>query len=138
MDLLAHWIANSVNPILAACVVIAPRKTPRPWAFWARCVAGIGVAVLTAEAGKRYQVWPGHPTFPSGHETFALAAGTLLLRHDPRWLVPVLSLVLILAWALVVAHYHVPVDVVGALLTGPPLALLVDRWLTPRRRPDGA
>ena len=138
MEPLAHLLCDVINPVLAVCVAAAPVKSPRPWRFWARSAVGIGLAVIAAEAGKRFEVWPGHPTFPSGHETFALAAGTLLIRHDPRWLVPVLLLVLVLAWALVRAYYHAPVDVAGALLTGPPLALLADRLLTPRPQSEGA
>ena len=134
MERLAHLLCDVINPVLAVCVAAAPLKSPRPWRFWAGSTVGIGLAVAAAEAGKRFEVWPGHPTFPSGHETFALAAGTLLIRHDPRWLAPVLILVLLLAWALVRAYYHAPVDVAGALLTGPPLALLADRLLTPRPR----
>ena len=107
MNSLAHWIADLTNPLLTVCVIIAPLNSPRPWRFWARAVAGIGLAVL--------------------------AAGTLLIRRDPRWLVPVLPAALILAWALVEAHYHQPVDVAGALLIAPPLALLGERLLTPRR-----
>ena len=133
MEALAHWLANTINPVLAACVLVVPLKSPRPWSFWASGVVGIGLAVLAAEAGKRYMVWPGHPTFPSGHETFALAAGTLLIRHDVRWIAPVLPLTILLAWALVEAQFHFPVDVAGALLTGPPLALL-GAWLLTSRR----
>ncbi|MBV9848391.1 MAG: hypothetical protein JO250_01770 [Armatimonadetes bacterium] len=138
MEPLAHFLCDVINPLLAVCVALAPVRSPRPGAFWARGVAGIGLAVAAAEAGKHWVVWPGHPTFPSGHETFALAAGTLLIRRDSRWLLPVLPLSLLLAWALVEAHYHQPVDVAGALLTGPPLALLGERLLTPRRSPEGA
>ena len=133
MEPLAHCLANVINPALTVCVVIAPLKSPQPWTFWARDAVGIGLAVLAAETGKRFQIWPGHPTFPSGHETFALAAGTLLIRHDSRWLFPLLPVILTLAWALVAAGYHQPVDVAGALLTGPPLALLGARLVTPRR-----
>lgn len=142
MKPLAQILATGINPLLTVCVVLAPLAAPRPperfWAFWARGVAGIGLAVVAAESGKYWRVWHGHPSFPSGHETFALAAGTLLIRRDRRWLFAVLPLVLLLAWALVAAGYHQPGDVAGALLTGPPLALLGDWLLTAWRRPDPA
>ena len=140
MSSVALALANAVNPVLAACLVSAPRVTPRradpAWRFWARAAVGIGVAVLLAEAGKRGEVWPQHPTFPSGHETFALATATFLARRDPRWLTVALPLLLLLAWALVAAHFHRPLDVAGALLVGPPAALLCDRLLGPRNSPQ--
>lgn len=129
-------LANAINPVLAGSLVGSPWVTPRmddpTWRYWARAAVGISAAVLLAEAGKRFSVWPGHPTFPSGHETFALATATFLVRRDHRWLVPVVPLLLLLAWALVAAHFHHPVDVAGALLSGIPAAWLCDWWLGPR------
>jgi membrane-associated phospholipid phosphatase len=91
--------------------------------FWLRSLLGTGIGVALAESGKHFSVWPGRPTFPSGHETLALAAGTCLVLWNPRWLVIVLPLAALQAWALVAGHFHRPVDVAGALITGilPPL-----------------
>lgn len=120
-------IADAVNPASALLLLAAPFVTPRPvraWEFWGRCFLSIGLAVALAESGKRWEVWPGHSGFPSGHETFCLAAVTCLAVRDPRWLALGLPLSALMAWALVAAHYHTPVDVAGALLTGPAPALL--------------
>jgi len=120
-------IANAINPISVLLLLAAPFVTPRratALEYWVRCILGVGLAVILAESGKRWEVWPGHPTFPSGHETFCLAAMTCLALRDPRWLVLGLPLSLVMAWALVAARFHTPIDVAGALLTGPGPALL--------------
>ena len=136
MPSFALVIANVVNPVLAASVVLEPLVHPKPgdpaWRFWGRAAVGIGGAVLLAEWGKARPVWPGHPTFPSGHETFALASITFLILRNPRWLIPAPPVLVLLAWALVAAHFHQPIDVAGALLTGPPAALLCDALMAPR------
>ncbi len=88
----------------------------------------MGLAVALAEGGKRWQVWPGHPAFPSGHETLCLAAATCLVARDRRWLGLGLPLSALQAWALVRGHFHTPVEVAGALLTGPPVVLLCQTW----------
>lgn len=136
MSALAHFVADRANYLFVALLLAAPFRRPRlPWAgavrFWLAAAVGIGLAVLLAEAGKSSVVWPGHPSFPSGHETFGLACATSLLWRGRRWLPVVLPLALALAWALVTAHYHKTPDVFGALLTGPPPALLC-QWLASR------
>jgi len=85
---------------------------------------GIGLAVLLAESGKRFGVWPGHPSFPSGHQSFALAAAVSLTLRDIRWLWLCLPVTLLMSWALVAAGFHTPADIVGAWLISPPRALL--------------
>lgn len=121
------FLTNAVNALLLLLVAAAPllpetkrRSAPE---FWLRSGLGIGIAVILAESGKHFMVWPGRPTFPSGHETLALAAGTCLVLRRPRWLALVLPLAAFQGWALVAGHFHRPVDVAGALVTGilPPL-----------------
>ena len=124
------FLTNAVNALLLMLVAAAPllpekdaNKTQSAGKFWLRSGLGIGIAVILAESGKHWVVWPGRPTFPSGHETLALAAGTCLVLRRPRWLLFVLPLVAFQGWALVAGHFHRPVDVAGALVTGvlPPL-----------------
>ena len=123
-------IANCVNPILTVFLAAAPfvgiRKSSC-WEFWGRTALALGLAVVLAESGKYFQVWPGHPSFPSGHETFGLCAAANLALRNVRWLILGLPLTMLLAWALVDAHFHQPIDVVGALLVGPPCAVLFQR-----------
>ena len=135
MPSLPYAVASTINPLLILCLLAAPFVPPRTrkprtqsaWEFWGRSLLGIGLATLLAESGKRFEVWPGHPSFPSGHETFCLAAAACLAARDRRWLCLGLPLAALMAWALVAARFHAPVDVAGALLTGPPAALLCQR-----------
>jgi membrane-associated phospholipid phosphatase len=132
-------LTNAINGLLLLLTAAAP-LLPRPqkpgkqkrgkqklgksaFDFWLRSFLGIGIGVALAESGKHFSIWPGRPTFPSGHETLALAAGTCLVLWNPRWLAVVLPLAALQAWALVAGHFHRPVDVAGALITGilPPL-----------------
>ena len=133
----AVLLANCVNPILTAFLVAAPLLAPPKstrWEFWGRSLAALGLAVALAEGGKQIQIWPGHPGFPSGHETYGLCAVTCLTMRDVRWLFPGLPLLLLLAGALVEAHFHQPIDIAGAVLVGPPCALLF-QWDKRRDKP---
>lgn len=123
------FLTNAINALLLLLVTAAP-LLPRPhkantnvYDFWMRSFLGIGIGVVLAESGKHFVVWPGRPSFPSGHETLALAAGTCLVVRSPRWLALALPLAILQAWALVAGHFHTPKDIAGALVTGllPPL-----------------
>ncbi len=125
--ILAPIFADAINPILVILLLGAPFYTLRPagpWAFWARTALSIGLAVILAESGKHFEIWRGHPSFPSGHETFGLAAAVSLVLWDSRWFWLTAPLILLLSWGLVGAHYHQPVDIAGACLLGPPSAFL--------------
>ncbi len=71
------------------------------------------LASLITLIGKLLEVWPGHPLFPSGHTAYALTIAAFLVTRDRRWLRVVAPLVGLLAVALVLAHYHPPVDIAG-------------------------
>ena len=123
-------LTNAINVLLLLLVAAAPLlpapQKPRRSAkadFWLRSLFGIGISVALAESGKRFEVWPGRNTFPSGHETLALAAGTCLVVCSPRRVAWMLPLAALQGWALVAGHFHRPVDIAGALVTGilPPL-----------------
>ena len=121
------FLTNAINAVLLLLVALAPFVTRRGSGvlnFWARSLVGMGVGVALAESGKRWEVWEGHPGFPSGHETLALAAATCLACRDRRWLAACVPLAALQAWALITGHFHTPEDVTGALVTGilPPLA----------------
>ncbi len=125
--IMLSFLTNAINYVLLLLVALAPfvtRRGPGVIEFWARSLAGIGVGVALAESGKKWEVWAGHPAFPSGHETLALAAATSLACRDRRWLAVGVPLASLQAWALVTGHFHTPEDVTGALVTGivPPLA----------------
>jgi len=135
------FLTNAINVVLLMLVAAAPFL---PWRglqaiegrdvaeFWARSLAGMGIGVALAESGKKWEVWAGHPGFPSGHETLALAAATCLACRDRRWLAVGVPLAALQAWALITGHFHTPEDETGALVTGilPPLAA---QWIGRRR-----
>lgn len=127
-------LTTTINALLLFLVAAAPLlpsrnfSSPHPsrcsaFDYWLRSLLGIGIGVALAEGGKHFQIWPGRDSFPSGHETVALAAGTCLALRSPRWLALVLPLAGLQAWALVAGHFHRPIDIAGALVTGilPPL-----------------
>ena len=122
-------LTNALNALLLLLVAAAPllpaphKLSRRAFSFWLRSGLGIGIGVVLAESGKHFQIWPGRDSFPSGHETLALVAGTCLVVQNPRWLAVALPLAALQAWALVAGHFHRPVDIAGALVPGigPPL-----------------
>ena len=126
-----NFLTNAINAVLLILVTAAPVIFRHPgsfFPFWLRSAAGLGLAVGLAESGKYFVVWPGHPSFPSGHETFALSLATSLVIWDRRWLALALPLAALQAWVLIIAHFHQPPDVVGSLFVGPPCALLCHFW----------
>ncbi len=117
-------LTNAINALLLFLVAAAPllpfphKPTRSALDFWLRSGLGIGIGVALAEGGKHFHIWPGRDSFPSGHETLALAAGTCLAVWNPRWLALALPLAAVQAWALVAGHFHRPLDVAGAVATG--------------------
>lgn len=133
MPVLAHLLANAINPLFALLLLTAPligRRAPRRriLTFWAASIIGIAISVLLAEEGKRMVILPGHPRFPSGHETFALACAANLLCWRAAYIYVALPLVLIIGWALVTAHFHQTIDIFGAAITGTWPSLLCQAW----------
>lgn len=122
MEPTARFLAETINPLFVGLLLVAPffGRTPRPRPFWLAAAGGLAAAVVLAEGGKRLT----QSSFPSGHETFALACGTALVCGDSRWLWAVAPVSALMGWALVTAGYHQPRDIAGALLTGPPPALI--------------
>jgi membrane-associated phospholipid phosphatase len=128
IDDVAALVAELVNPVLVLLLLAAPWAPRKPnegaIQFWVSSAAAIALATLIAEAGKNCSVWPGHDTFPSGHESFGAAAGICLAGYDRDWLWFVVPLLAVFGWALVTAGYHDPPDIIGAIVVGPASALL--------------
>lgn len=119
-----YWAIGAELLLLlwTALLLAAPRwdaaKLGGGWGFrlW-----GLGAALAAAGitwAGKTLEVWPGNPLFPSGHTAWAVTIAVFLVARDRRWLAWVVPLLALIAVALVLANYHVPVDIVGGLAVG--------------------
>lgn len=121
---LAWQLSECINPIFIALLLEEPLRhqegQQEKWpVFWLRSVVSISAAVYLAEEGKRHIVFAGHPTFPSGHMTFATAAAAcLVLQRGPRWLLLTAPLAAAIGVSLVIAGWHRPVDIAGGLLLG--------------------
>jgi membrane-associated phospholipid phosphatase len=129
---LLYWLADrasdAINPIFIVLILEEPllnhgrqgEASRRGFLlFWARAALCIAVAVLLTELGKRYEVWPGHPNFPSGHMTFATAAATsLVLQRGRRWLWLVGPLALMMGLSLAYGHWHTPDEVLAGWVVG--------------------
>ena len=113
---LAGFLCNAINPLLIL-LVVAQRGGPiRAWPFWLRWGVALVVAVSLAELGKKFQVWPGHSGFPSGHTTFAATCSTaLVLQRGVRWILPGLVLTGLMMASLVIAGWHSIPDTLGAV-----------------------
>jgi len=128
MDVVARLVSDLVNPVLVLLAIAAPwaprKRDEGPLQFWAGCFAAIVIASSIAENGKTLSIWPGHPTFPSGHESFGAAAATCLICYDRDWAWLVVPILVLFGWALVTAGYHDPEDIYGAIVLGPASALI--------------
>ena len=112
-----YWaiVAESSILLFTVLLFLAPRWTARSDMPHFRLVA-LGAALLASLVtliGKLLEVWPGHPLFPSGHTAYAVTIAIFLVALDRRWLPAVVPLLALLVVALVLAIYHVPVDIVG-------------------------
>lgn len=105
-----------------------PSVWPATLRFWIVCGFSIGLAIAATKAGKRWQIWPGHPAFPSGHTTMALAcAYCLVARRGRAYLWPATVFCVLMGVALVGGHWHTPVEIIGALVPGLGVPFLVWR-----------
>lgn len=125
---LAGFFCNAINPLLVLLLALERGGPKRAWPFWLRWVVALAVAVSLAELGKKFQVWPGHSGFPSGHTTFAATCSTaLVLRRGAWWLVPGLALTGLMMASLVIAGWHTIPDTLGALALAVGVTTLVWR-----------
>jgi membrane-associated phospholipid phosphatase len=120
----ARFLSSAINPLFAvlwlvAVVVVWRRNKTGVGAYCLASIAGLLVSYLIVHGFRWLKLWPAYPEFPSGHEAFGASIGTSLALLNVKWLVIVLPLLAILGVALVRAHYHVPLDIAGALIVSP-------------------
>ena len=133
---LADHLSDGINPLFVGLIVQEPlvagqgksakSQIASALLFYLRSLLAVGIAVTLAELGKKHQIWPGHPYFPSGHTTFAAAAATcIVIQRGWGWAWMVVPLVLLMAGSLVYGRWHTLDEVAAAMLLGP----LVAWWL---------
>jgi len=119
--------SDAINPIFVGLILEEPMLgtgTPRErWVrglkFWGRVLFCLGIAVAMAELGKKYQIWHGHPNFPSGHTTFATSAAVcLIMQRGKAWAWLAIALTVVIGILLVYDQWHTPVEVLGGWILG--------------------
>ena len=117
-----YWaiVAESSILLFTVLLLLGPRWTPQPDLPRFRLVAFAAalLASLVTLIGKALEVWPGHPLFPSGHTAYGVSVAISLVTLDRRWTRVVVPLLALLAVALVLAAYHIPLDIVGGAGVG--------------------
>jgi membrane-associated phospholipid phosphatase len=127
---IALCLASYIGPVLVlALLIVAPMSgSVREIARYAiTCALSILVAWLLTVIGKNLPVWPGHPHFPSGHAAFGAAAAAGLVWRRTALLPAAIAALAGLAWGLVAAKFHTPVEVAGGLALGVLVALGIQR-----------
>jgi hypothetical protein len=96
-------------------------RLPAKASFFCRALMALVIAVVLAHLNRWFGFYPAHLLFPSGHMTFCLGVSISLAMLCPWTLVITLPILGPFGMGLVLAHYHEPVDVWGAI----PLVLVV-------------
>ena len=127
-----YWalIAEGLLLLWTVLLLLAPRWSRRATSPRFRTIV-LGAALLASLVtliGKLLEVWPGNPLFPSGHTAYAVTIALFLVAVDRRWLYVVVPLVGIIVVALILARYHVAVDIAGGVAVAV-VVFAVVRWI---------
>ena len=133
-----YWALVAEGSLLlwTALLLLAPRWSPNARSPRFRLV-GLGAALLASLVtliGKLLEVWPGNPLFPSGHTAYAVTIALFLAAVDRRWMYVVVPLAGLLVAALILANYHVTLDIAGGVAVAV-VVFTVVRWA--RRKAEG-
>jgi hypothetical protein len=141
----AHDLGGTILFVYGALIAQEPLlHEPKPrwketFLFWARAGAAIVITAALAELGKRAQIWPGHPTFPSGHMAQAAALCVSLVRlRGRRWAWLAVPLLPAMAWALWASHAHDLPEIFGGLVLGTLVAFLISGFRAKTRAAKAA
>ena len=133
---LAVQLCTIINPVLVALLFVdgllikgaSKERWRKIFTFWGMAALGVGVAVILAESGKKFEVWEGHPLFPSGHATFAVSAATcFVLQSSLSRAFLVVPLAVLMVICLPFAGFHTWDEVAGGTVLGIAIPLLIWR-----------
>lgn len=96
------------------------------------------ISYVLAHVNRWFGLWPAHPYFPSGHETFASCCWTVLTLLDRRSAIPAIVALALLAYSLVIAGWHGRLDVVGGFVLGLVVSAAVAAFVPSMHRARGA
>lgn len=141
----AHDLGGTILFVYGALILQEPLlHEPKPeWrrtlTVWVRTGASIVVTATLAELGKRLEVWPGHPAFPSGHMAQAASLCVCLIRlRSLRWAWLGVPLLPAMTWALWASHAHSLPEIFGGLVLGALVAFLATLQVSARKQASTA
>ncbi|MGO8671448.1 MAG: phosphatase PAP2 family protein [Capsulimonadaceae bacterium] len=136
--IICDW-TNPVLTILLLMEVIRLRYN-RPLSYACASTASISISVAIAELSKYYVILPHHPGFPSGHASWCISTCCCLMYRERRWAWVLIPVIVAMCFCLVIARWHVPIDIFGAALISPvPPIVILTGWARfgARRQPTG-
>jgi len=108
------------------------RRLQQVLRFYMVAFVMIGVSAVLTTLGKRFEVWPGHPGFPSGHSAFAATCAVLIARYRGVWwwilCAPLIPLMML---GMVWNKAHSPIEVIAGAALGLALSFALTQVLLP-------
>lgn len=128
----SSWIIPALLIVLVALAWMRRSRGLCTGKFLAASAVALLVTYLLAHINRWFLLWPANPVFPSGHATFLACAATSIFLVEWRTIFITLPLALGYAVLLVLMKWHSALDVIGALVFAPPVALLCHSLLERR------
>ncbi len=105
--------------LLWLLTLVARRRRGEPIVGSVRATLwAIVISFILAHLNRWFDLWPAHPYFPSGHETFAACIGTAAVFEKRRLVLPVFALIALLGYGLVRLGWHDPMEVIAGFALG--------------------
>jgi len=121
-------VADLVNPLLAVCVLLAPRLSRRPGGrFLLRALLAVAAAYAATFLDRQLHLWAGLGLDFSTHTAVAVALALSLVAWNRRWLAFALPVLAGYAALMIRLHYHSLADILTTAAVVAPLAWLCHR-----------
>lgn len=118
---MSAWVIDPLAALPAVvwiAAVLLRARAPGTRAHATATVLAVVVSYLLAHVNRWFGLWPAHPNFPSGHETFASCVSVMLVQLDSRFLWLVVPILAVLGYLLVVSGWHSRSEVLGGFVLG--------------------